>query len=270
MKELVEGAILNNKDLSEWFGISLDSFKSLKKAKLEELRDYCDYELIETETGRFKEIHITTVYISVYYSRKSLKKKFLEWIAAGGIEEVAAQTPDNVYSYPVVVNYFCKQNGIPFDGAHFYTITEDGRNAKGNKIHEGTRKVTNEDFSEWHYLYRLLKKYQMDNKIRCGYAINCCADSFNPIKLRSETEEDQELQNKIYKRYFGELSYEDICELVDQVSAMVEQDELTFENKNSIIENKIMRSLSSKQKRQLAAEECADSGVLRRKGYSVL
>lgn len=103
-----------------------------------------------------------------------------------------------------------------------------------------------------------------------GYAVNCCADSFNPTKLRLETEKDQELQNKIYKRYFGELSYEDICELVDQVSAIVEDNELTLENKNNIIENKVMRSLSNKQKRQLAAEECADSGVLRRKGYSVL
>lgn len=96
-----------------------------------------------------------------------------------------------------------------------------------------------------------------------GYVVNCCADSFNPTKLRLETEKDQELQNKIYKRYFGELSYEDICELVDQVSAMVEDNEL-------ILENKVMRSLSNKQKRQLAAEECADNGVLRRKGYSIL
>lgn len=110
----------------------------------------------------------------------------------------------------------------------------------------------------------------MDNKIRCGYAINCCVNSFNPIKLRLETEKDQELQNKIYKKYFGELSYEDICELVDQVSAMVGDDELTLVDKNRIVENKVMRSLSSKQKRQMAAEECADVGVLRRKGYPIL
>jgi uncharacterized protein YeaO (DUF488 family) len=269
MKELIEGAILNSKELSEWFGINPNSFSRMKKIKLEELRDFCDYELIETETGRFKEIHITTVYNPVYsHKMNPLKKQFLTWIKNGGIGEVASQTPDNVYSYPVVINYFCKKNNIPYDGAHYLIYIEDGKNAEGNKIHQGTRRVTNDEYPEWHYLYRLLKKYQMDNKIRCGYSIDCCAKGFNPTKLRSETEKDQELQNKIYQKYFGELSYEDICELVDQVTAMVEQDEITIADKNRVVENRVMRSLSSKQKRQMAAEECSDIGVLRRKGYS--
>ena len=266
MKELNEGSTLNRAELCDWFGIKPMSFSCDKHAKLEELKDFCDYDLIETKSGNFKGVHINKVYIPVY-CRSPLKKKFLDWIENGGLREAAFQTEDRTYSYVEAVNYFCDKNNIPYDGAHYQLSIEDGRNIAGNKIFEGNRKITNKEFREWHYLYRILKKYQMDNNIKCGPSVNCCAKGFNPIVLRLETPEDRELQNKIYQKYFGKLSYEDVCELVDQVTAMVECGEITAADKDFVIENQLMRTLSSKQKRQLAARECAEIGVLRRKGY---
>lgn len=270
MKQLIEDTKINREELCDWFGIKTKTFSTLKQQKLEELKDFCDYDLIKSQSGSFKAIYIKKVYEPIY-SRKvnPLKKKFLNWIKEGGIAEVALQTADKTYSYPTVVNYFCDKNNIPYDGPHHYIIIEDGANAEGNKIKEGHRKVSNKEYSEWHYLYRILKQYQSENKIRCGLAVDCCAGSFNPTKLRLETAEDRELQNQIYQKYFGKLSYEDVNELVDQVTLMIERGEISASDKDFAIENKLMRSLSNKIKRAHAAQECADIGVLRRKGYTL-
>ena len=270
MKELTEDLKLNREELCDWFGIKTKTFSTLKKQKLEELKDFCDYELIKSQSGSFKAVYIKEVYESIYSKKiNPLKKKFLSWIANGGILEVASQTEDKTYSYPTVVNYFCEKNSIPYEGPHHYTVIEDGVNAEGAKIEGGRRQITNKEYSEWHYLYRLLKKYQSENKIKCGLSVNCCAEDFNPTKLRLETAADRELQNQIYQKYFGKLSYEDINELVDQVTLMVERGEISSADKDFIIENKLMRNLSNKIKRERAAQECADSGVLRRKGYAL-
>lgn len=270
MKELAEDLKLNREELCDWFGIKTKTFTTLKKQKLEELKDFCDYELIKSQKGNFKAVYIKEVYEPIYSKKiNPLKKRFLSWIANGGIAEVAFQTEDKTYSYPTVVNYFCEKNSIPYEGPHHYTVIEDGVNAEGVKIEGGRRQVTNKEYSEWHYLYRLLKKYQSENKIRCGLSVNCCAEDFNPTKLRLETAADRELQNQIYQKYFGKLSYEDINELVDQVTLMVERGEISSADKDFIIENKLMRNLSNKTKRERAAQECADSGVLRRKGYAL-
>jgi hypothetical protein len=270
MKKLTKNLKLNREELCDWFGIKTKTFTTLKKQKLEELKNFCDYELIKSRKGNFKAVYIKEVYEPIYSKKiNPLKKKFLNWIKNGGIAEVALQTEDKAYSYPTVVNYFCEKNNIPYDGPHYYTIVEDGVNAGGVRIEGGRRKVSNEEYSEWHYLYRLLKKYQSENKIKCGLPVDCCAGNFNPTKLRLETIADRELQNQIYQKYFGTLSYEDVNELVDQVALMIDKGEISAEDRDFAIENKLMRNLSNKIKRQKAAEECADDGVLRRKGYTL-
>ena len=269
MKELYKEARLNNKELADWFNISITSFTASKKQKLEELKDFCEYKLITTPKGYFKEVYILKVYNPVYSKKMNpLKKDFLNWITKeNGIAEVAAQTPDKAYSYPTVINYYCEKNNIPYDGAHYLKIIEDGNNSKERKIYNGQRKISNKEYSEWHYLYRILKKYCSDNNLKCGDRINCCSASFNPTVLRKETEIDRNLQNLIYQKYFGKLAYNDVCDLVDEVTNLVENGQITSEAKDSLIENKLMRTYSDKQKRQLAAEECVELGVLRRKGY---
>ena len=168
------------------------------------------------------------------------------------------------------MNYYCAKNNIPYDGPHYLKIVEDGVSVgkeKIRKIYDGKRTISNSNFKEWLYLYRILKKYAMDTGFKCGGSINCCSRGFNPTILRKETDSDRDLQNRIYQKYFGKLSYEDVSELVDEVSALVEAGEISDIDRDAIIEDKLMRTLSNQQKRQLAAQECSELGVLRRKGY---
>lgn len=264
MKILEEGLTLDRKELADWFGITKESFSVTKDAKLEELKIYCEYDLNTTPKGSFKSVTITKVYNSEYV-KSPLKQKFIEWLDGGGIKEVSYQHPDKVFSYATVVNYFCYHNNISYDGPHYIKIIEDGvttGETKIKKIHNGERTAANNEFKEWLYLYRILKKYAIDTGFKCGSPVDCCGEGFNPIALRKETALDRELQNKIYQKYFGKLSYEDVCDLVDKVSLFVEEGERDF-----LVEDKLMRTLSNQEKRQLAAKECADIGILRRKGY---
>lgn len=158
MNELITGTKLNAKELADWFGITPTTFLHSKKQKLNELADFCKFEIKETKTGRFSSVHIIEVYEATYI-RNPLKKEFLTWIENGGIEKVAAQTPDGVYSYPVVVNYYCATHGIPYDGPHYENVLQNGIGDDGYRLKDGKRKTPNEEFHEWHYLYRLLRKY---------------------------------------------------------------------------------------------------------------
>lgn len=269
MKILEEGQILKREDLSDWFGITKESFSTTKEAKLEELKIFCDYELNLTKKGNFKSVKIVEVFCSEYV-KSPLKQEFIDWLEAEGIKEVSSQHPDGVFSYPTIVNYFCYKNDIPYDGPHHLKIYEDGVTKdedKEKKIYGGTRTISNDEFKEWLYLYRILKKYAVDIGFKCGDPINCCGKGFNPIVLRKETDTDRELQNQIYQKYFGKLSYEDVNELVDKVAALVEAGEISAADRDRIIEDKLMRTLSNQEKRSLAAKECANLGVLRRKGY---
>lgn len=269
MEKLETGQILKRKDLSNWFGITKESFSKTKEAKLEELKIFCDYKLNLTKTGNFKSIEIIEVFCSEYV-KSPLKQKFIDWLDKGGIKEVSSQHLDGVFSYPTIVNYFCYKNNIPYDGPHYLKIYEDGVTKEGEKekkIYSGVRTISNGEFKEWLYLYRILKKYAVDTGFKCGDSINCCGKGFNPIVLRKETDVDRELQNQIYQKYFGKISYEDVNELVDKVAALVEAGEISAEDRDRIIEDKLMRTLSNQEKRSLAAKECANLGVLRRKGY---
>lgn len=267
MKTLVTGLILDSNDLSDWFEVKPKTFLRTKKEKLEELSCFCEYEVITSEKGYFKAVRIHEVYTPTYSRRVNpLKKDFLNWLDKGGIEEVASQTPDKVYSYTTVVNYYCATHDIPYNGPHYENILQNGTGDDGYRLRDGKRKTVNEEFHEWHYLYRLLRKRQMALGIKLGDKINCCAVDFNPTSLRKETSADRELQNKIYQKYFGKLSYQDLCDLMDTVSDMVDRGEITERDKDEIVDNKIMRTLSDKVKRRRAATECALAGVLRREG----
>ncbi len=269
MKTLEVGQLLKREDLSDWFGITKESFSQTKETKLEELKIFCDYELNLTKKGNFKSVKIVKVFCPEYI-KNPLKQKFIDWLDAGGIEEVSYQHSDKVFSYPTIVDYFCYKNDIPYDGPHYLKIYADGISIDGEKerkIYDGVRTISNNEFKEWLYLYRIIKRYAVDIGFKCGSSINCCGKGFNPILLRKETDIDRELQNQIYQKYFGKLSYEDVNELVDKVAALVEAGEISAEDRDRIIEDKLMRTLTNQEKRTLAAKECADLGILRRKGY---
>lgn len=68
--EILEEGIYTNKQLAQWFGIKENTFRSKKKNKLEELKNYVDF----VEIG--SKIKITKVYFNTYIKKqnKSYKK----------------------------------------------------------------------------------------------------------------------------------------------------------------------------------------------------
>ena len=103
------------KKLAEFFEVTHSTIKSLKEKKLEELKDYADYEVMTTEGGRFKCVHITNVYCDTYM--KSYKKPFVEWLEAADRFEETGE--DGISNTTVITNYYCKINGLKYDGPHY-------------------------------------------------------------------------------------------------------------------------------------------------------
>ena len=63
MEELKLGKV-TNKELAEWFGIKPSSFANMKAKKLEELKNYADFEI------KNRSIYIKEIYISEYIRTK--------------------------------------------------------------------------------------------------------------------------------------------------------------------------------------------------------
>ena len=103
------------KELAEFFEITHSTIKNAKEKKLEELKDYVDYEIVSGETGRFKYVHITNVYCDTYM--KSYKKPFVEWLEAADRFEETGE--DGISNTTVITNYYCKINGLKYDGPHY-------------------------------------------------------------------------------------------------------------------------------------------------------
>lgn len=103
------------KDLADFFKVSYAAMRKDKEKKLEELKDYADYELITTEKERFKCVHITYVYCDTYM--KSYKKPFVEWLEAADRFEETGE--DGISNTTVITNYYCKINGLKYDGPHY-------------------------------------------------------------------------------------------------------------------------------------------------------
>lgn len=73
MQYLEEGKTYHNKDMADWFGMSSDgSFRNQKKKKLEELKDFADFEEVK---GKIK---INKVYIAEYSKNIDRIKKNID------------------------------------------------------------------------------------------------------------------------------------------------------------------------------------------------
>ena len=101
---LIEGSTMNKKELCEWFKIKEKTFSTCKERKLEELKEYCDYDLITTKGGFFKSIIIKEVYCDTY--QKALGAKVKEWLESG--DRWAETADDGVSSASILTNYYCE------------------------------------------------------------------------------------------------------------------------------------------------------------------
>lgn len=258
--ELKENTFMSREDLAAWFKVKPRSFTQSRESKLEDLRDYCDYEVVLTKKGSLKGVRIKEVYCAEY-GGAIIKKKFLNWLEAGGLREVADFGGDNVISYPTVVNYYCEKNGIPYDGPHYYKVDAEGRTLEEGRKIQGKYRVENKDYKEWHYLYRQLKRYCAGRELICAQWVDCSAEGFNPTRLSKTTEEQLAIREGIFREVFDEISYTEIMELVE---AIEEED-----NRDELLETRLMRRMSDQEKRAYAVQKCAERGVLFRKGYEM-
>ena len=63
--ELKQG-YMTNAELAEWFGIQVNSFRARKEKKLEELKNFADFKVVDS-----KKVYIIKVYKPVYVKKKS-------------------------------------------------------------------------------------------------------------------------------------------------------------------------------------------------------
>lgn len=251
------------KELAEWFEIQPKTFSDRKQEKLEELSQYAEFQVNYSQTGRILSIEITKVKEPVY-GVLSLKNQFLKWLPAN-LHNIAEETEEwgSIISWPLVVNCYCQENNIDYDGAHYVWVSDAGRSDDGKRKVMGYHRVPNSDFKIWHYLLHLAKAWGQKNHIALeDYGIDCCADSFNPTHLRLTTEEDKEVREKIYSKWFG-IKHQEVLDLVDYIEYYDDD----YINKEDLMQLKLCQRLSDKEKRKAAAEECVQAGVLRRKGY---
>lgn len=105
--ELKEGQHLGRKELAEWFNIKEKSFSTYKERKLEELKEYCDYDLIITPKGSFKGVIIKQVYYSVYFTFH--REKIQDWL--NSLDRDTLINNNNVN----LSKLYCEQNNIELE-----------------------------------------------------------------------------------------------------------------------------------------------------------
>lgn len=253
------------KEIAEWFNMSANNFSKQKDRCLAELKCYAEFEVKYTPSGRVSYIDVTRVLVPIYEKPVS-KQQFLDWLPTG-IKKVATWAAETQYvlSWPLLVNYYCKENNIPYDGPHYILEKDEGVSYDSKRKVEGNRKIPNPDFSEWHYLYNLVRRWSAQHNISLeDWSIDCCADSFNPTSLRISTKEDLKKREQIYKKWFG-VRQQEVLDLVDYIDEYAD----CYIPKDELMQLRICQRLSDRAKRIAAAKECAESGVLKRKGYHV-
>lgn len=200
MKEL-ELKTYTQKELAEWFGITYSSFRHVLNRKLEELKEYAEYDIINSKTGRLKGIQITSIYCPIYY--KSYKDDFISFLLK---PENWKCTLDNGYgNISIIVNYYCELKGIPYKNSglrNIYMKIDGISFDKKYKISEVKLVRNSENYKLWYYLYDTARRFFSEHKwIDSEDKVLCRTDSYHPISLKVSTEEAKEKAKVIWKKY---------------------------------------------------------------------
>ena len=247
-------------ELSEWFEIAPATFSRAKEKRLEELKDYGEFEVFYTKTGNFSYLIFSKVYCNTYM--KSYKKPFLKSLEE---DDLWNKTGENgISNAAVVTNYYCSRHKIPYNGPHYIWIDDEGRSLDGKRKVVQSKKVPNPDFKIWHYLYNIARAYykkenEGNDKI---FYYDMSADSWNPITLKLTTPEMLATRESIYKKYFGAASNNELIEVVD----LIENTEEENISKEELKQLKGIARLSDKQKREAATKEIIEAAVLKKDG----
>lgn len=265
--ELERNKTYTRVELAKWFGIRPNTFTQDKQQKLEELKDYCDYELNLTPKGNFKSITVKEVYCATSRAREG--EKLMSWLETGDRWEETADK--HVSSCSIVTNYYCHSFGIEYDGSHYIYEEVEGISAENGHNEKVTqrKKKPNSDYALWHYLYRKVSTYYNDKPREDYIKYDLSSGEWNPIKAVLSTEDMIKLRNEIGAKYYGKTLYEDAETLVDTLNNSFmtnnEEEEICIKRKE-LNELKLYAGLTDKEKRSMIAQEQKENGVLKREG----
>ena len=265
---LEENKIYTQKELAKWFGINENSFCHARAKKLEELKDYADFEIATTKAGRFKNILIKEVYYDTYY--KSYKKDLIKFIEDQSQWEKILE--DGYSNIEILINYYCSIKNLKYSGENLHyqmveisAITEDTK----EKVTEEKRKRNKEEYKLWFYLYDTARRY-FYNKHKLDYTSKegCSIDSYFPLKLKRDTEEMKEEKAKIYEKYFGTKNYgEENFEVYDIIISEDDENKTAKDLKEELKQTKMILRLSDKEKRAAYYRELMEKGLYPTVGY---
>lgn len=116
MLELVEGQLMSNNDLAEWFQIKPGSFRNTKAKKLEELKKYAEYEI------QGSKVLITKVIESKFIKRKDysiVKEEFTQVYNKSKID-TASNVSKKIYNK--------RKSDLSIKPSTTYEYTKEARN----------------------------------------------------------------------------------------------------------------------------------------------
>ena len=174
--ELKENHIIENQELADWFGIKKSSLEAggMKKKKLEELKEYCDFEILKGK------VFIKKVYIDTYTKNRSKIYKTL-------LQEMPKQI----------------KNGQPWTctqiGNYYYYKYNKSLGGLESTYEYNTRKVRNEIWG----------KPQKEGNIRRVFCKMNKGATPKGNKYELLTIEEKKIVKEIAKNYFNFLNPEE-------------------------------------------------------------
>ena len=195
MIELKENTLYSNKELAEWFGMKQKSFSNRKEEKLEELKAFADFEL---RGNKQKKVFIKKVYEPVYSKKGSENYEIIKanlekyWSENGKGLDTCQRVGEEMYKEKLVssitvgttINY-TRRGKIDKYGINYVSSGTVGRSV-----------------------------YSWGKRIQEG-------DKFKLVPL---TEEEEEIKDKLVKKYFGNTTDKQIF-----IQGMVDNGEITKE-----------------------------------------
>lgn len=202
MKELQPNTLYNNKEIAQWFGIKPNSFTNSKEAKLKELSLFADFEL---RGNKQKKIYIKEVYEPVYNKKGNINQKIVET----KLEEYWSQNGKGLDTCKRVAGEMYKDKLLP--SLSYKTMINYTQQGKVNKY--GVNYLTSGTIGRSIYSWG---KYVQDE---------------NGVRLVPLTPEEEEIKNKLIKKYFGNTTDKQLF-----VQGMVENGEITKEQAWEVLE----------------------------------
>ena len=170
MKELKLGKV-TSKELAEWFGIKPSSFANMKAKKLEELKNYADFEI------KNRSIYIKEIYMSEY-----IKMKHSDLVKDSLVELWCPNNLDTCKNVTKKLTKKYNKEELPLQESSLYNYTRASRDELFGKPLKNNRGTLGKCEYEW--------VKEVDGETNTYEAL---------------TDEERQLFQSLMKKYFGNM-----------------------------------------------------------------